>query len=132
MGCKPASCTSIRDIAQAGIRSGNLPVNVASPEVFTAFIACSCYMVEFQRFPGRFHAFRAKYHGFRCGGRNNAVSNREKTMIDNLRSLKSCLEDVEIYSTAMLKLRNVSGEIRKENVRAHRYPTFMPSFNICS
>lgn len=53
MGWKAASYASVRDIAETGIKSlsrirgGNLPVNVASPDVFTAFIACSCYMVEF-------------------------------------------------------------------------------------
>lgn len=97
MGWKSASCDSIRDIAATGINflsricCGNVPVNVPSPDVFTAFIACSSYVVEFQRFPGRLYAFGAEYHGFGCGWRNGAVSYREKTVIHNLCSLKSCL-----------------------------------------
>lgn len=45
--------SSIRGIAETGInslgriRGGNLPVSVTSPDVFTAFVACSCYMMEF-------------------------------------------------------------------------------------
>lgn len=45
--------SSIRDIAETAtdflsrIRNDNLPVSITSPDVFTAFIACSCYMVEF-------------------------------------------------------------------------------------